>query len=363
MSSISEFLGDLGLGLPTVAILLAVIAGWVLASWAVARAYRGSVGKRLPRQLLQLTLSALALLLLLLFGPLPSGLRSELINLIGIVLSATIALSSTTFLSNAMAGVMLRAVRNFKTGDLIHCGDHKGRVSERGLLHVEIQSEESDLITLPNLFLVTQPVRVTKEAGTIISADVSLGYDVPRERIEELLLAAAHEVGLEKPFVWILELTDFSVVYRVAGMLRPAHGVLSSHSRLRAAMLDNLHQGQVEIVSPTFMNTRQLPLESTIIPPEEPRAAAKPSALDKPEAPEELVFSKAKQAASLEKQQEELDALDEEIGQLEEQLSTLPEGSERNGTAARLERRRREREHRAALLARRQDEAAQRNDE
>jgi len=36
-------------------------------------------------------------------------------------------------------------------------GDYFGRVTERGLFHVEIQTEDRDLATLPNMFLVSQP--------------------------------------------------------------------------------------------------------------------------------------------------------------------------------------------------------------
>ncbi len=348
MQALLDSLGNTSLRWGHLVVLLAILGGWTLTSWAVSRAYRGKRGKRFGRQLVQLGLGALALFLLLLSMPLPKDVRPELINLIGIVLSATIALSSTTFLSNAMAGVMLRAVRNFKTGDLIYCGDHKGRVSERGLLHVEIQTEDSDLVTMPNLFLVTHPLRVTNEASTIISAEVSLGYDVPRRRIEKLLLDAANEVGLKKPFVWILELGDFSVLYRVAGLLQPADRVLSTRSRLRGAMLDNLHHGGVEIVSPTFMNQRRLAMEQAVIPP-----SSRPEAIaDDDEHPEALVFGKAKQAASLEKQEKELEQIKAEIKELESKLTSLPEGAERNGTAARLERRKHQLRQHAALLDR-----------
>ncbi len=358
MQALTDFLGNTGLRWSHLAVLLAILGGWTLASWTVSRTLRGKRGRRLGRQLVQLGLGALALFLLLLLMPLPKEVRPELINLVGIVLSATIALSSTTFLSNAMAGVMLRAVRNFKTGDLIYCGDHKGRVSERGLLHVEIQTEDSDLVTMPNLFLVTHPLRVTNETSTLISAEVSLGYDVPRQHIEKLLIAAANEVGLKKPFVWILELGDFSVLYRVAGLLQPADRVLSTRSRLCGAMLDHLHRGGVEIVSPTFMNQRRISQEERVIPP----AASVTAVASDDEPPEELVFGKAKQAASLEKQQEELDKLDKEIEELESKLASLSEGSERNGTAARIERRKLQRERLSAVLERSRLDAGQEAD-
>ena len=42
--------------------------------------------------------------------------------------TATVALSSTTFVANTMAGLMLRLVRNFRPGEFVRVGDHFGSV-------------------------------------------------------------------------------------------------------------------------------------------------------------------------------------------------------------------------------------------
>ena len=191
---------------------------------------------------------------------------------------------------------MLRAVRNFQSGDFIRADEHFGRVSERGLFHTEIQTENRDLTTLPNLYLVTHPVTTIRSSGTLISANVSLGYDIPRTKIEELLLEAAAGAELSDPFVQILELGDFAVTYRVAGLLTDIRQTLSAQSRLKAKILDRLHGAGVEIVSPNFMNTRALPDEKLFI----PKAATEAAAAKAAPLPEELVFDKADEAESIE---------------------------------------------------------------
>ncbi len=114
-------------------------------------------------------------------------------------------------------------------------------VSERGLFHTEIQTENRDLTTIPNLYLVTNAVRVTRSSGTFISGVCSLGYDVNRQKIEKALLDAAERAELKDPFVRITELGDFSVVYKVYGMVKDIKTVLSAQSRLNAMILDALH--------------------------------------------------------------------------------------------------------------------------
>ena len=195
---------------------------------------------------------------------------------------------------------MIRAVKNFEVGDFIRVEDRFGRVSERGLFHVEIQSEERELITLPNLYLVTHPVTTIRSSGTMIAAELTLGYDVPRGQAEELLLAAAGDAALKDAFVQILDLGDFSVKYRVAGLLEEVKYLVSARSLLRGKILDRFHDAGVEIVSPNFMNTRAIPEDRSVIPAANPITPEADSAPP----PEELIFDKAEEAEKAETQAE-----------------------------------------------------------
>jgi small conductance mechanosensitive channel len=242
--------------------------------------------------MLMLGFTAVAALAILLTLPISTDTRGQLLSFFGILLTASIALSSTTFLGNALAGLMLRAVRGFRIGDFVRAGEHFGRVSERGLLHVEIQTEDRELTTLPNLFLVTNPVTTLYSSGTVISARVTLGYDLPRTKVRETLLEAAEMSGLTDAFVQILELGDFSVEYRVAGILKEVKQILTARSDLRARILDSMHNKGMEIVSPTFMNTRALSRDEVVIP-ESPVASLPQEPGDSPEA---VVFDKAEEA-------------------------------------------------------------------
>jgi len=306
--------------IPTVVAVVGTVIFIFAVRLVLEKRFTGSPGHKFRRQMTTLVLSFIGLLIVIIVLPINDTLRGQLLSLIGILLMAAIALSATTFLGNIMAGFMLRAVRSFRPGDFIRVGEYFGRVSEQGLFHVEIQTEDRDLTTMPNLYLVTNPVKVIRSSGTIISAEVSLGYDVSRLRIEKLLLEAARAAQLTEPFVLVMELGDFAVTYRVAGLLEEVKQVISARSRLREMMLDKLHEGGVEIVSPTFMNTRPLKDDRVFIP--------KESGLDKLEkvtvkpVPEKVVFDKAEEAESLEKLRERHEALGKEMEILKEQIKT-----------------------------------------
>jgi len=254
------------------------------------------------RQMVLTFLALFFIVAVIVTAPLKENMQGNLISLFGIAVTAVIALSSTTLASNAMAGL----------------------VTERGLFHTEIQNERSDLITLPNLHLATNPVTVIRPSGTFVSAKLSLGYDVPHGKIKELLNQAAEKAGLVDPFVRIRTLGDFSVTYEVSGRLADTKKFLGSTSDLNRAVLDTLHGAGVEIVSPNFMNQRQIAGEGAFIP-EVATETPVESARDRD--PDSLVFDKADQVEKVDDLRARLTALDKEIADLTAQAKAA-EGDE-----------------------------------
>ncbi len=302
--------------IPSALVLLLGGAVLMLAHWfLIHRQPDLGPEARLPRQLIMLALSVLMLIALILAYPFTDNTRAQLIGLLGIVLTGVIGLSSTTFVSNAMAGFMLRAVGSFRPGDFIRVGDNVGRVTERGLFHTEIQTEDRDLVTLPNIHMVTNPVAVVRASGTIVSASLSLGYDADHATVEPLLKKAAETIGLVEPFVQVQELGDFAVTYRAAGFLGEVKHLLTVRSELRRSILDTLHGAGIEIVSPSFMNQRPLAADRLII----PRVSGRRSRMDSN--PADQVFDKAEVAAELESLRAQQAALKENIAQLEQRVA------------------------------------------
>lgn len=265
------------------------------------------------RQLIQLGAILLSLLVIILLLPVSDTLTGQLLSLFGIIVSATIALSSTTLVGNVMAGLMLRMVNNIKPGDYVNVGDYFGRVSEMDLLHTEIQTEERDLTTLPNLFMVQNPVRVMQNSGTVLSVEVGLGYDVSRNRIEKLLLAAAAATGLEKPFVQITSLGDFAVTYKVSGLLTEVNKLIGKRRELRGHTVDQLHNDGIEIASPTIMSQRVFDKSDQFVPP----VSVSTERSDPLSSPDSLVFDKAAKAESVSKLKEKLTQLQERLKECE----------------------------------------------
>ncbi len=282
--------------------------------WLIGKSFAEQPNNRLYRQLAYVALMVIFMITIVLVLPLEIETRGQLLSLFGLVLTAVIALSSTTFVSNAMAGLALKAMGSFRTGDFISVADHFGRVTAKGLLHTELQSEDRDIVNLPNLFLLTNPVQVVDHTGTLISAELSIGYDVHRRRVRDLLLAAAEHAQLTDPFVQIIKIGNYAVEYKITGFLADVSNIVSKRSELKAAVLDLLHRGGIEIMTPSVMNQRPMPMDVAVIP---KRQLVPDARVDTGKA-EKLMFDKAELATRIERFRDQILTLRTEIDDLED---------------------------------------------
>mgnify|MGYP003876348063 CR=1 FL=1 len=248
-------------------------------------------------------------------APINDSLKGQILSLIGIVISGAIALSSTTLLGNALAGVVMRMTRSFKSGDFIQINEYFGKVSARSLLSIEIQTFDRGLISLPNLFIASNPLKVLPDSGVFVAVEVSLGYDVPRSKVERGLINAAKANDIENAYVEVKSLLDHSILYLLHALVTDLEKYFSTKSKLHASVVDELHKQKIEIVSPKFVNSR--PIDQTPI-----IAKDEHIVVDMEENIDDLLFEKANQA-------DRLELLKERRVKIENIIKDLPSDSER----------------------------------
>ncbi len=274
-----------------------------------------SVNENITKGLISFLIVLIGLVAFILALPIEKELKGQALGFLGIIFSAGIALSSTTVLGNLIAGFMNNSMKRFRNGDLIKIGDFHGRVIKKSIFHTEIQLEDSNFITIPNLYIANNPVKLTKKNNTVISTTVSLGYDVSREKIEKTLIDAAVSAGLKDPYVYITSLGDFSVVYKIHGFLEDSSKFFSANSLLNAKVMDKLHLEKIEIVSPNFVNQRRVD-EQEFIP-------KQPIKNDKPQdnkLPEDLVFEEAIESEKIEIKKDQIEEIEKQQEDLKKEL-------------------------------------------
>jgi small-conductance mechanosensitive channel len=289
---ISDFLGSF---LVVLGVVVTVIGVRLIFNFVMKRTSKSSFPYH--RQLITFAVVLLGLFLAIALLPIAHEVKGQILSVLGVLLSAVIALSSTTLVGNAMAGIMLRMMHEFRAGDFIEIDDMIGRVTDFGIFHTEMQMITRDVVSLPNLLLVQRPVKVTRRGGTFIHVDVSIGYTVPHTTVEAALKEAAESISLSDPFVFVQQLFDHAIQYRIYGLLEEFSERLSKTSDLHKAVLSVLHAQKIEIASPSVMDRREFPTDHVYI----PKKAQEEPAVEAPvQAIEEMAFDKAEDAESLE---------------------------------------------------------------
>ncbi|MGB5444657.1 MAG: mechanosensitive ion channel family protein [Psychromonas sp.] len=300
IASITETISDFIPLIITLAIVALVLA---VAHRLVIKKYADIGNERMfTRQLFMLSLSLVGVIAVALALPVGESSRNQIIGLIGLLISGVLALSSTNIFANLAAGILLRVTKPFVIGDFVTVGDNFGRISARGLFDTELQSQSGELVAIPNTYLISSPVKTIPSELTLVSATLSLGYDVHHQKVEPLLIDAAKQSGLEGGFVHILELGNFAVTYRVSGVLTETDKLVSARSDLYKSILDTLHNNNIEIVSPSFMNQRPLAPKEAVI----PESVAQQVVTETETEAEKILFAKAQQAGQIEKEKQQL---------------------------------------------------------
>ncbi|AHW58957.1 Mechanosensitive ion channel [Draconibacterium orientale] len=307
---------------PTVVLLVLIIL-LILNSWIFKRIKSTTSDGNITKGAIAFFLVLIGVLSFILVLPIDKALQGQILAFLGIIISAGIALSSTTVLGNMIAGIMNNSMNRFRNGDLIKIGNLHGRVIRKSIFHTEIQLEDSNFITIPNLYIANNPVKLTRKTNTVISASVSLGYDISREKIEGALRDAAKETGLSDPYVYITSLGDFSVVYKIHGFLEDSSTYFSTSSLLNAKVMDKLHAEKIEIVSPTFMNQRRVDEKEFI--PKQVEELTEPVA---EKSPEDLIFDEAIKSEKLVTKKDYLKDIDKKQVVLKEKLKNLKDDKE-----------------------------------
>jgi small-conductance mechanosensitive channel len=315
--------------IPVLLVIAVVTAITRFAHWLVRyKQGKNQESDAFPRQFITLFAVIIAIISVVLVMPVDVTVRNQLFTLLGLVLTVIIAFSSTTFASNILAGFTLRTTRRLRPGSFISHGDDLGRITEIGLIQTEIQTRHRNFNYLPNTSLLTEKVMIINPEATIVSAEVSLGYDVHHGIVEKHLISAAERCGLEDPHVRIRSLGDFSITYRIAGLLKEVKLLITTGSDLRKAMLDCLHEAGIEIVSPAFMNQRPLQPDQAFIPKISVKEA-KPLPVSTSDAPENVIFDKANEAERIENLKDHREQLLAHVKELEASLDNL-EGSKKS---------------------------------
>ena len=153
------------------------------------------------------------------------------------------------------AGIVLAYMRPFAIGDRIEVDGAVGEVSERNVLLTRMRTVRNESVTVPNSNLlggsITNYTRNARSLAIVLSAGVTIDYDVEWRVVRDLLLKAAEETGgIEsdpRPFVSQRTLEEFFVRYELNVYTRQPEKSEAIYSELHANILDVFNAANVSL--------------------------------------------------------------------------------------------------------------------
>jgi small-conductance mechanosensitive channel len=199
------------------------------------------------------------------------GSKSPAFQGVSIFLGLLVSLSSSSAISNVIAGAILTYTSAFKMGDRVRIGESEGDVVKTALLVTQVRTIKNEVVSIPNATVLSVQVvnysRLAKSAGLILHTEVTIGYSSPWRTVHALLIDAALRTPgiLSEPAPFVLQrtLSDFYVAYQLNAYTRDARGMIDTYSFLHQAIQDSFAAGGVEIMSPHYTALRS-GRESTI---------------------------------------------------------------------------------------------------
>lgn len=199
----------------------------------------------------------------ILFPYLP-GSSSPAFQGISIFLGVLVSLGSTTAVANVIAGTVLTYTRAFRIGDQVIVADTRGRIVEKSTFVTRVQTLKNVIVSIPNSkVLNSNMVNYSQnmgKRGLIVHTKITIGYDVPWQVVNKLLIEAAkkteHISEDPPPFVLQTSLDDNYVSYEVNAWTQESEQLSRIYSNLHANILDEFHGHQVEILSPAYRASR-----------------------------------------------------------------------------------------------------------
>ena len=189
-------------------------------------------------------------------------IAGSLITLFAVLIGLVVSFAATGSIGNALAGLVLMSWRPYRAGDRVEIGGGTyGDILDIDVMFTRVRTIKDEIVHVPNLqVLSSKIVNYSGLERCIVHQKVTIGYDIKRATVEELLRrAAAKTEGLlhdPPPFVLISKLDNYYVTYEINCYTSRPNELVRIYSELMKNILDVFGDAGVEILSPQYTVVR-----------------------------------------------------------------------------------------------------------
>ena len=137
---------------------------------------------------------------------------------------------------------------------------------DQSLLVIRIKTIKNVQVTIPNSIVLSKQIinysAIARDTGLplILHTTITLGYDLPWQKIEQALISAAqitkHVLKEPKPFVWQTSLDDYYVSYELNAYIDDSINAPAIEAELHQHIQDKCNENDIEILSPQYSALR-----------------------------------------------------------------------------------------------------------
>ena len=136
-------------------------------------------------------------------------------------------------MANIIAGIVLTYTRAFQIGDQVEIADTRGRIVERTTFVTRIQTLKNVIVSIPNSMVLNNNIinysKNMGQSGLLVHTSITIGYDVPWQTVNQLLVAAAQKTEASRGTMMRLMPSSRAIIAAWIAPAPPAQ--ISGHSR------------------------------------------------------------------------------------------------------------------------------------
>jgi small-conductance mechanosensitive channel len=187
---------------------------------------------------------------------------SDIFKGISVLIGVVFSLSSSSIISNLIAGIVMTYMRPFRIGDRIKINDVTGFVVERGPMSTRVRTHKNEFVSFPNQMILNTSVTNYNSSiadnfdGYIVNTTITMGYNIPWHVVHEILINAALKTKFTEktpaPFVNQTKLDDFYCWYEINTYTKNVSMLPAIYSDLYKNIQDGFSAANISMYAPHY---------------------------------------------------------------------------------------------------------------
>lgn len=201
--------------------------------------------------------------LIIVFPYLPAS-SSDAFKGISVFVGLLVSFGSSSAIGNMISGIVLTYMRPFKEHDFVQISDTMGQVVEKNLLVTRVLTPKNELVTIPSAQILSNHIinysGNAKHTGVIFHTKIAMGYQVPWNTVESLMVEAARRTQWilqePKPFVLHDRLNNTFVEYQLNAHTQRPELMPDIYSELHRNLQAVFNEAKLDLTTPIYYPPR-----------------------------------------------------------------------------------------------------------